>query len=462
MTILTLEQFKNSAFVENLICELCKGVLNSPVVGETGQSFCKECTTDKTNCVIVFPSGNATNPDQIVQNLTLTKFINSLEIKCQNFKDTCEWEGIVLNQEEHLKTCQFNNIECSIDRCDKVLKRFELEAHLQVCEKRPSPCSDCEINHPLDLLSDHLLNCPKVKITCFTGCGKTCSRDQLHGHLQNYCPLKISNCIFREAGCLYQDFEHKLDAHYKEYVQYHLKIQGEQISSQETFFNDSLSNVVDVIQATNDSAAKLEVLNNLISDYQRRKSPSIPIFNVISQCETLEITNSGELAKSVNSENLQFASLDFAMTPFRRFTFRLENQSTESLRDNLFSIGFANTQIPKEESIENFYKNPSAEYLFIGSDNKQIKKNQEKSEPEHTEIKLFFKATDTISFYSLLDKNTIVFENISQKINLEVHFETAKTPLYPYIIIGPGSEVAIKDFLKLNDQNEDQASTNNS
>ena len=59
--------------------------------------------------------------------------IKGLQVKCDNVKEGCQWEGTIDTLDQHLKSCDYIEVSCKYESigCDELVKRKDLKTHEQ-------------------------------------------------------------------------------------------------------------------------------------------------------------------------------------------------------------------------------------------------------------------------------------------------------------------------------------------
>ena len=196
--------FLNKEAISSLICPLCKGILDVPVLEFCGcmKIFCKKCleTFRETNgkkC----PETGFFSPNEPKPVPSIEDVLDKSEIKCQNYLNGCKWVGKFKDFKEHIqKNCLKEKVKCSNENCNQILEREKMEKHLKECLYRKIKCDFCKNDIQFNLLENHLNDCKKTKIDCPQGCGIKLERIEMEKHL-NLCPNKIINCPYMKFGC---------------------------------------------------------------------------------------------------------------------------------------------------------------------------------------------------------------------------------------------------------------------
>ena len=149
--------------------------------------------------------------------------VNALKVRCENFKNGCEWTGELASQNKHLTTCDHALVPCP-NNCKESadfvqLLRKNLEAHLEYnCPNRSYECPHCkqEGKHH-DITTSHLERCPKVVVACPNkDCGEEFARCGITKHLTE-CPFQVVHCKYGKIGCGEKRIRKKVEDHEKHY-----------------------------------------------------------------------------------------------------------------------------------------------------------------------------------------------------------------------------------------------------
>ena len=94
--------------------------------------------------------------------------IKSLEVKCKNAPNGCEWIGKLSSLEEHQDGCGFTLIVCPHEDGENAMKFLQknlFEHYKTECPRRRYQCSYChESGEYRDMIDAHLKECPDCKI----------------------------------------------------------------------------------------------------------------------------------------------------------------------------------------------------------------------------------------------------------------------------------------------------------
>ena len=115
-------------------CTKCKGIVRDAISCE-GETVCQLCTKKQSN------------PKKVQKVRTS---VANLKIKCPLLRD-CDWNGKLVDAEEHLKECGKFFVTCPLE-CGDVIKRSEMNNHLKTeCLLRETQCEFCDLVIPFKL-----------------------------------------------------------------------------------------------------------------------------------------------------------------------------------------------------------------------------------------------------------------------------------------------------------------------
>ncbi|KAI1896916.1 hypothetical protein AGOR_G00099800 [Albula goreensis] len=201
-------QFRTLKFVQKLeeqyVCPSCGRVVLNPHQTGCGHIFCFQCikallenrTTPKC------PRDNTPiQPNEVFQDNCCKREILNLEIYCTNTPN-CTYTVTLCHLQDHLRTCQYESVQCSNLGCTDVMFRRDLKAHTEnVCVHRLEPCPHCSKHYTLVQLNDHENNtCPEVKVPCPNRCAHMIKRHKLKEHFAE-CPEVETDCVYKKYGC---------------------------------------------------------------------------------------------------------------------------------------------------------------------------------------------------------------------------------------------------------------------
>ena len=160
-----------------VICPECRGIMREAVLSSSSIT-CRQCA-----------ESDEAKPFQKVRDS-----IANLEIGCPLQRD-CDWKGILSEAEEHLMTCAYLLVECSLG-CQEVMMKSEVNNHMSVeCHLRKIPCVFCKRTGVAKDLEQHKKVCHMSLIRCPNGCSRLILRGRAWRH-NKICPKFELMCPF--------------------------------------------------------------------------------------------------------------------------------------------------------------------------------------------------------------------------------------------------------------------------
>ena len=186
-----------------LMCQLCQMVARDPQLSVCcGNNFCKTCL-DMRNSEEGCPT--CTDTDcffTTFPNKLSDREIKKLLILCKNNESGCGWRDELINLEDHLIICEFEEIECH-QNCGMMIERPKMDDHINnECSNRQVECEYCHTTGEYHVIvGQHKEQCPKVPLMCPNECGlENIEKDELERHLRK-CPMQKVHCKYHNIGC---------------------------------------------------------------------------------------------------------------------------------------------------------------------------------------------------------------------------------------------------------------------
>lgn len=212
---------------DEFVCPLCRGVVLNPQQNSCGHIYCYHCLQgllDSSSplgplCPV---DGAVITPAEVFQDNCCKREISCLEVYCTNYP-TCTSVVTLQRLQEHLSSCQYQQLQCTNPGCRAALQRRHLQEHLSsTCPQRTEPCPHCQQPLRLSLVQDHLKSsCPQVEVNCPNCCSQRIPRHQLLQH-QDSCPEVLVDCAYRRFGCPVQDRRGNVMLHQDAAVNHHM------------------------------------------------------------------------------------------------------------------------------------------------------------------------------------------------------------------------------------------------
>uniref|UniRef100_A0A3Q0SHX3 TNF receptor-associated factor n=1 Tax=Amphilophus citrinellus TaxID=61819 RepID=A0A3Q0SHX3_AMPCI len=212
---------------EEFVCPICRGVVLNPQQNSCGHIYCFHCLQglleSSSPSSPVCPVDRAViTPAEVFQDNCCKREISSLEVYCTN-APACTAVLTLNHLQEHLKSCQYEQLQCTNASCISILQRRYLQEHLtNTCPYRREPCPHCRKLLQLSLMQDHVQSlCPDVKVDCLEGCSQKVPRHKLIDH-RELCPEVHTHCSYKRFGCSVQDKRGNVKLHEDTAVNHHM------------------------------------------------------------------------------------------------------------------------------------------------------------------------------------------------------------------------------------------------
>ena len=102
---------------------------------------------------------------------------------------------------QHLTECPRVKVSCELN-CGIEVTRGGQNMHMKnTCTQRKIPCDHCFRNFKYFDMSQHLKECPRIKLSCELKCGVVMCREDMTQHLEEHCPEKEIACPFAKYNC---------------------------------------------------------------------------------------------------------------------------------------------------------------------------------------------------------------------------------------------------------------------
>eukprot|EP00899_Mesostigma_viride_P014362 jgi/Mesvir1/22927/Mv19443-RA.3 len=212
---------------EDLVCNICTGVLQDPVEGPCEHLACRECLdgwlqrSDDKTCPTC---RQRLMPDTIKQaHRVVRNQLDAMEVTCDNAARGCPAVVALGALRNHLVSCGKAIGGCPNDGCDATVLREDRENHLQACSHRIVPCSRCNASVKHQDKEAHLrTTCPAVEVACQHngGCRQTVRRDAMATHVATECSRAMVTCAV--PGCQRQVVRGDMRAHLQDSMAEHM------------------------------------------------------------------------------------------------------------------------------------------------------------------------------------------------------------------------------------------------
>ncbi|KAK5898962.1 hypothetical protein CesoFtcFv8_008491 [Champsocephalus esox] len=212
---------------EEFVCPICRGVVLNPQQNSCGHIFCLLCLqhlleSSSPSSPVCPVDAAVITPSEVFQDNCCKREIACLNVYCTNSPE-CTSVVTLRHLQEHLRSCQFETLQCCNPGCRAALQRRELQEHLSLtCPQRLEPCTHCQQPQRLSLLQDHVQSsCPQVEVDCPYSCSLKVPRHMLTEH-RDSCPELHVDCSYQRLGCSVQGKRGRVKLHEDSAVSHHM------------------------------------------------------------------------------------------------------------------------------------------------------------------------------------------------------------------------------------------------
>nr|XP_047142891.1 TNF receptor-associated factor 5-like [Hydra vulgaris] len=208
-------------------CPVCKMALREPILTLCGHRLCFSCSEEikkRNNGVLICPldktilSSEKVFPDKFTERAIL-----QLKVKCDNFLKSCQWTGELKKVNNHLTSCEYEEIKCLNEQCTTSLLRRELSDHMEkYCIYRLVTCQYCKQKIIFCENQVHVENCENLPLYCVKECGMKVLRKEMSFHITSICANTLIPCQYLNIGCNFKGTRKEQDTHAISSTQSHL------------------------------------------------------------------------------------------------------------------------------------------------------------------------------------------------------------------------------------------------
>ncbi|KAL3859817.1 hypothetical protein ACJMK2_010010 [Sinanodonta woodiana] len=127
---------------DDLLCSICKDVLEEPVQAPCEHAFCRQCIegwlVHETTC----PEDR--QPLSISRLRPLFRYMRNdlarLNIRCKNHTQGCNFVTMLESIRTHEKECPLEKVPCPYENCSDRVFRQDLDRHAKACRSRTREC----------------------------------------------------------------------------------------------------------------------------------------------------------------------------------------------------------------------------------------------------------------------------------------------------------------------------------
>ncbi|KAF3852631.1 hypothetical protein F7725_005986 [Dissostichus mawsoni] len=220
---------------EEFVCPICRGVVLNPQQNSCGHIFCLLCLqrlleSSSPSSPVCPVDAAVITPSEVFQDNCCKREIACLDVYCMNSPE-CTSVVTLRHLQEHLRSCQFETLQCCNPGCRAALQRRELQDHLSLtCAHRLELCTHCQQPQRLSLLqvqsSPHRVgSCAELLSSGGGGLSYSCSlkvpRHMLTEH-RDSCPELHVDCSYQRLGCSVQGKRGRVKLHEDSAVSQHM------------------------------------------------------------------------------------------------------------------------------------------------------------------------------------------------------------------------------------------------
>ena len=240
-----------------------------------GHVFCKFCLDNSKKAAAVTNACQICRDDEFVTfpNKQANREIKSLYIYCTNKEKGCEWQGELIDINNHLKlgnsdVCQFEEVEC-YNECGKMIQRQYLTSHVEIeCPHRKVNCQYChDTGEHKFIEGQHKEECPKLPLPCPNKCE---AGSVLHEDMETHrksCPLEMIQCEYYSVGCEVRIARKDHDKHKQEKMEEHLmKTLAHELNSTKLELTVTKRELTDTKSSLADTNSKLANTERRLTD----------------------------------------------------------------------------------------------------------------------------------------------------------------------------------------------------
>ena len=177
-------------------CPICHLGLKEPQLTICGHQFCGGCLRPliKDNKLACPVCRTELKSSDLFPNNAIKRDVLNLKIKCDLYREGCEWVAELAQKEAHFEQCGFVTVPCP-QQCGMPVRRKDLEKHkTSQCKFRDVTCPHChEVMKFRDLKSHIEHTCLDIREPCSQKCGQIVVRRDIAIHNES-CPCAYVVC----------------------------------------------------------------------------------------------------------------------------------------------------------------------------------------------------------------------------------------------------------------------------
>ncbi|XP_065659307.1 TNF receptor-associated factor 3-like isoform X1 [Hydra vulgaris] len=325
-------------------CPVCLMALREPVLTLCGHRLCFSCSEEiikRNNGAFICPLDKTIlNSEKIFPDKFTERAILQLKVKCDNFLKSCQWTGELKTINNHLTSCEYEEVKCLNEQCSTTLLRKELSDHMEKhCIYRLVTCRYCKKKIVFCGIQIHEEKCEYLPLCCVNQCGMKILRKEMSSHITDSCDNTIIPCQYLNIGCKFKGMRKEHETHAESSMQAHLSLAISKLDALEnkiTLTVDTLENkIASKVNALENkimltvNALENKIMSKVESLETKIASKAVALENKItSKVESFENKNATEV---VALENKIMSKVESLETKIASKTVALENKITSTV-----------------------------------------------------------------------------------------------------------------------------------
>ena len=178
------------------------------------------------------------------------------------------------------------------DKIPHILRK-DMDKHLsEECPKREYECPHCfETGEYQEMTSEHLEECEYIEIPCPNeGCDKRIKRKDIYEHYRTECEFEPDYCRYANIGCKVKVIRKDLEEHEND-IQLHLKCAIDKVSELEETVVDLDSSVQELDERVDDKEQELQDTTSMLQNMIKQQE------NVLAHLHSVILSQSNEICK---------------------------------------------------------------------------------------------------------------------------------------------------------------------
>lgn len=152
---------------KEVLCKVCESILDDPrECKRCNNFFCKKCTVRFKSerggiCMCGKQFSESDSPHRIIFSL-----LKKYKFRCVRFSHGCQAKICYENLNSHDQNCEYREIRCEYQHCQKIVYKKDYQMHFTLCEFQVVKCSYCHLQGIKKDIAQHSLTCDQRLVTC--------------------------------------------------------------------------------------------------------------------------------------------------------------------------------------------------------------------------------------------------------------------------------------------------------